>query len=324
MNRSRQSNVRERLKGKIPNGQRRGFERKVDEQGRPNPRYVDALKVDPPIAGQQFWCASFVSPENILKQKNIFYFEEFLKTWELNKSMEKFIQFLNFLSYKYNLNFEDVTTDFKEFVKEEQASLRNSSMEDDYKNFLDKHEEDLQKRFNIQVNFQTNVRGVINRGNFATQEEAELRAKLLREIDDSLDIHVGPVGMFVPWDPEAYKTGRTEYLEEELNQLMHEKNKNEQNAKIAFEQRVKDTKQQAIDENIRKAEKTGNVLTQSLDENGNLVGVNQAQYGFGTGDPETISTADLCKELFEGDNIVVGKSDNGASLLKSGPFSTRG
>ena len=52
---------------------------------------------------------------------------------------------------------------------------------------------------------------------------------MLREIDPNHDIMVGPVGMWMPWDPEAYKTGRVEYMEEELNQLMSEKNKNEAN-----------------------------------------------------------------------------------------------
>jgi K+-transporting ATPase c subunit len=98
---------------------------------------------------------------------------------------------------------------------------------------------------------------------------------MLREIDPNHDIMVGPVGMWMPWEPEAYKTGRVEYLEEELNQLMHEKNKNESNAKTAFEQRVKETKQKAIEENIKNAEKSGNALTQTIDEQGNLIGVNR-------------------------------------------------
>jgi hypothetical protein len=62
-------------------------------------KYVDLLEEDKPIAGQKFTCISFVSPENILKKKEIYYFEEFLKSWDFNKSMEKSIQFLNFLSY---------------------------------------------------------------------------------------------------------------------------------------------------------------------------------------------------------------------------------
>jgi hypothetical protein len=146
----------------------------------------------------------------------------------------------------------------------------------------------------------------------------------LREIDSNHDVFVGPVGLWMPWDPEAYKTGRVEYMEEELNQLMSEKNKNESNAKSAFEQRVKESKQKAIDDNIKNAEKSGNTLTQTIDKEGNLVGVNSANtQEFAMREQENISTADICSELFEGENIIIGKTDNGQSLLKSGPFANK-
>ena len=307
----------ERAKNRQP---KKGFERKF-VNGKENNKYVDILEIDKPIAGQNFVCMSFVSPEKILKQKNIFFFEEFLKSWEFNKSMEKFIQFVNFISYKYNISFEELTNDFKEFVKEEKETLAKSSLDDDYKTYLDNHEEELQKKFDIAHNFQTNTRGLKIRGVYPTQEEAELRCKLLREIDPNHDILVGPVGTWMPWDPEAYKTGRVEYMEEELNQLMHEKQKNESNAKSAFEQRVKETKQKAIEENIKKAEKTGNTLSQTIDEEGNLIGVNNANtQEFALKEQENISTVDICKELFDGENVVVGKTDYGQSELKSGPF----
>jgi hypothetical protein len=238
--------------------------------------------------------------------------------------MEKFVQFLNFVSYKYNISFDDVSNDFKEFVKEEKESLNKSGIEDDYKTFVDNNEDDLQKQFDIAHNFQTNTRGLKIRGSYPTQEEAELRCKMLREIDSNHDIMVGPVGMWMPWDPEAYKTGRVEYLEEELNQLMSEKKKNEGNAKTAFEQRVKESKQKAIDDNIKSAEKSGNTLTQTIDKDGNLIGVNSANtQEFAMRDQENISTADICSELFEGENVVTGKTDNGQSLLKSGPFANK-
>ena len=302
---------------------KKGFERK-QVNGRENPKYVDILETDKPIAGQNFVCMSFVSPEKILKQKEIFFFEEFLKNWEFNKSMEKFLQFVNFVSYKYNISFEDLNKDFKDFVQEEKDNLAKSSLDDDYKTYLDNHEEDLQKKFDIVNNFQTSTRGLKIRGVYPTQEEAELRCKMLREVDPNHDILVGPVGTWMPWDPEAYKTGRVEYMEEELNQLMHEKQKNESNAKTAFEQRVKETKQKAIEDNIKKAEKTGNTLSQTIDEQGNLIGVNNANtQEFNLKEQENISTADICKELFEGENIVVGSSDYGQSELKSGPFATK-
>ena len=299
------------------------FERKQKKDGSPNSKYVDLLEVDKPIAGQNFGCFSFISPENILKQREMFYFEEFIKQWDMNKSMEKFHQFLNFLSFKYKLQFEEITKDFEIFVKEERETIIKSSMEDDYKTFLDHKEEDLEKKFNIKHNFQTSTRGFKARGNFASQEEAELRAKLLRETDPHFDVFVGPIGTWLPWEPEAYKTGRVEYMEEELNELAHEKKKNEEIAKTTFEQRVKETKQKAIDDNKKNAEKHGNVLTQDIDKEGNLVGIGQTttEQTFDTRENESISVADIRSELFDGENVVVGKTDYGQSQLKSGPFS---
>ena len=292
--------------------------------GKINPKYVDLLEEDKPIAGQKFVCVSFVSPEKIIKQKNIFLFQEFLKKWEWNKSMEKFVQFLNFISYKYNLTFDDLSNDFKEFVKEEKDALVKTNMEDEYKTFLDNNEEELDTEFSRMYNFQTCTRGIKIRGSYPTMEEAELRCKMLREIDPTHDIMVGPVGLWMPWDPEAYKTGRVEYMEEELNQLMFEKHKNESNAKNAFEQRVKESKQKAIEENIKNAEKSGNTLTQSIDDEGNLIGVNNINtQEKNLKDQDNISSADICSELFEGDNIVVGKSDYGQSELISGPFANK-
>jgi hypothetical protein len=307
------------------NAAKKGFERKQKKDGSTNPKYVDLLEVDKAIAGQMFGCFSFISPDKILKQREMFFFEEFLKQWEINKSMEKFNQFLNFLSYKYKLQFDEVVKDFETFVKEERENIIKSSIEDDYKTFLDREEEDLEKKFNLKHNFQTSVRGFKARGNFASQEEAELRAKLLRETDPSFDVFVGPIGTWLPWEPEAYKTGRVEYMEEELNQLVHEKKKNEEVAKTAFEQRVKETKQKAIDENKKKAEKHGNVITQDIDEEGNLIGIGQTttEKSFSNKESEAISVADIRSELFEGENVVVGKTDHGQSLLKSGPFAKK-
>jgi hypothetical protein len=305
------------------NSKKSSFERK-ELNGKPNPKYIDLLEEDKTISGQKFVCVSFCSPEKIIKQKELFYFEKFLNKWEFDKSMEKFVQFLNFVSYKYNVSFEDISNDFKDFVKEEKDALLKTTMDDDYKTFIDNNEDELQKQFDIAHNFQTNTRGLKIRGSYPTQEEAELRCKMLREIDPNHDVFVGPVGMWMPWDPEAYKTGRVEYMEEELNQLMKEKQKNETNAKSAFEQRTKEAKQKAIEENIKNAEKSGNSLTQTVDSQGNLVGINNANtQEFALKEKENISTADICMELFEGENIITGKTDNGQSQLISGPFANK-
>ena len=300
------------------------FEKKLDKHGKVNPKYIDLLEEDKPIAGQKFVCVSFVSPEKILKQKEMFFFEEFLKKWDINKSMEKFTQFLNFVSYKYKLTFDDVIKDFQDFITEEKETLVKSTFEDDYKTFMDNNEEELEKNFGLKYNFQTSTRGVKIRGTYTSMEEAELRCKMLREIDPNHDIFVGPVGMWMPWEPEAYKTGRVEYMEEELNQLMSEKIKNESNAKTAFEQRLKDTKKKAMEDNIKHAKKTGSSLTQTIDDAGNLISVANMNTTENTlKDNDSISAADIRSELFDGENIVISKSDNGQSQLVSGPFAPK-
>ena len=286
--------------------------------GKENPKYVDLLDEDKPISGQKFCCVSFLSPEKIVKQKELFFFDEFLKQWDINKSMEKFIQFLNFVSYKHNLVFDEIMSDYKEFVNDEKEIIYKSSMYDDYKTYLDNNEEKMLEKFNKMHGFQPSTRGVKIRGSFPSMEEAELRCKILREMDPNHDVYVGPVGMWMPWDPDAYKTGRVEHMEDELNQLMHEKSVNEISAKNEFDKHVKETKQKAIQENKKNAEKYGTQVTQTIDEQGNLVNVKNlnTQETELTKNDE-VSVSDIQKELFEGDNVVMNLSDGGLSEIRN-------
>jgi len=251
------------------------FERKLLPNGQPNPKYVDLCDEDPPIAGQKFACLSFVSPEKILKRRELFLFEQFVKQWDFTKSAEKFLEFIHFLSYKYNLNVENAIADYNDFIKEEGDKLKQNTVIDDFNNFMDRNEDKLNERFNMENDFQTSVRGLKIRGVYPTQEEAQNKCVALRKKDPNHDIFVGPVGVWMPWDPDAYKTGKVEFMEDELNKLHEEKIKNEALAKQEFDKRVMETKRKAIEENVKKAQKSGNVLTQTIDEAGNLIGVKE-------------------------------------------------
>jgi hypothetical protein len=281
------------------------YQPRMTRDGQINPQYIDLLEEDKPIANQKFVCVSFVSPEKILKDKQLFYFEKFLKEWNFSRSIEKYRQFMHFISYKYNLNFDSLSSDLDEFCNEEKDMLKNTTIEDDYKTFVDNSEEALQSAFDKEHEFKTSVRSVKIRGVYPTQEEAELRCKMLREADSNHDVYVGPVGMWMPWEPEAYKTGRVEYLEDELNQLMHEKAKNDKRDKAAFEKRLREAKEKAIKENVKIAKESGNKLSQNIDENGNLFDVRNA----GDDDSAT-SVADIRSEIFENENVVPNKPEN--------------
>lgn len=274
-----------------------------------DPKYIDLLDEDPILAGQKFACLSFISPEKILKNREIYFFEKFLEQYDLNKSLQRFTGFLHFISHKYHLNFEKLNSDMNDFSKEEIENLYNTNLMDDFKTYIENNDDNLQLQFNKENGFQTSVRGLKVRGSFPTQEEAELRCKIIRELDPNHDVFVGPIGVWMPWDPEAYKTGRTEYMEEGLNQLMSEKKKNENEAKMEFDKRIRDAKRKAIEDNIEKAKASGNVLTQTLNKNDDLTSVSDInstensllELG------KTITKEDIRKELFEGDNIVMNK-----------------
>ena len=285
------------------------YEPRTKADGSLNSKYVDMLEEDKPIAGQKFACVSFVSPEKVIRQRELFNFQQFLNQWDMNKSLEKFNHFLNFLAYKYNLNFDNVSKDLQDFCKDEKDKLFATTLDDDFKNFIDTNEERLEESYKKAHGFQTSVRGLKVRGCYPTQEEAELRCKMLREVDPNHDVYVGPVGLWMPFHPESYKTGRVEYMEDELNQLMHEKNKNETNAKVEFDKRIRETKEKAMEDNKKKALESGNVLTQTIDAQGNLISVKDMR--------ENVSVADLRKELFEGENIVTDakNSDHGLSRI---------
>ena len=252
-----------------------GFQKKTLDNGKENPKYVDLCEEDATIPSQKFVCISFISPEKILKQREQYIFEKYVQQWEFSKSIEKFGDFVNFMSFKYKIKIDDIMVDMKEYVEEEKKKLKSYSITDDFNNFMDKNEDRITEEFNAKNEFHTSVRGIKVRGSYSSQAEAELRAKKLRETDPNHDIFVGPVGIWMPWDPDAYKTGRVEFMEDELNQLHHEKMKNEEKAKQEFDQRVRDAKRKAIEENVRKARESGNKLTQTLNESGELVGVNK-------------------------------------------------
>tara|TARA_Y100000816_G_scaffold51600_1_gene33034 strand:- start:67 stop:990 length:924 start_codon:yes stop_codon:yes gene_type:complete len=285
------------------------FEKKTLPNGETNPKYVDLCDEDPAIAGQKFACMSFVSPEKILMKREVYLFNQFIKQWEFSKSMERYFEFIHFMAYKHTLDVEKLIDDFNDFVKEESSKLKKSGIEDDYKNFMDKQEEKLNEQFSRDHSFQTSVRGMKFRGAFPTQDEAELKCKSLREKDPNHDIFVAPVGIWVPWDPDAYKTGRVEHLEEELNALHHEKMKNEEKAKKDFEERIRETKKKAIMENIEKAKSAGNTLTQTIDEEGNLTGVKET-VDFESREATTAESTQIRNELFVKETIERQQKEN--------------
>ena len=171
----------------------------------------DFLEVDKPVPGQNFACLSFISPDKVLKDKNIFLFHRFLE--------------------------------------HKQKEMQEEDLQEEYQTFLGMYGKGLEEEFSQHNDFQTSVRGVKVRGVYDTYREAEIRAKVLQRLDRSFNVYVGQVGYWLPWDPNPDKIENQEYLESDLNNLMKQYKENEAKKDSYYQEQVKDRKTAALKEN---------------------------------------------------------------------------
>lgn len=174
---------------------------------------VDYLSVDPEVPGQKFVCISFVSPENVLKDKEMYLVKHFIE--ELNEELK--------------LDYNDIY--------------------EKYENFKYRSEMDLVKKFDEENKFQTSVRGVKIRGVYGTQEEAQMRSSEFQKRDKSFHVFVGPVGHWLPWDPSYRYLDEIEgqeYQDEQLNELVKSYKKNEINKEMFYAERKEEAIKDAL------------------------------------------------------------------------------
>ena len=201
----------------------------------------DYLEVDQPVPGQNFCCISFISPESVIKQKELYYFNKFMnqRCGELEKSLEETLK--------------KAPEEIKNSLKRELTNKLRLEMKYTYDEFKSKFDDftykfsgDLQAAYDKDTDFKTNVRGVKVRGVYDSYNEAQIRAKTLQRMDRSFHVYVGQVGYWLPWDPQADSVQNEEYLEEELNTMMKEYKENEIRKDLFYEEQKRESKQDAM------------------------------------------------------------------------------
>lgn len=169
----------------------------------------DFLDSDTQIPGQTYTLLSFVSPEKILRSKEL---------WMQQKFLETFIK-------NYDLKYKD--------------------FESKYKDFLYINSEKLEEQFHTENDFKTTVRGVKVRGTYANMKEAQFRAKKLQKLDPNFNVFIGQVGFWLPWDPDTLQIDDQEYAEGELNNLVKKYRENKDATDTHFSENVQYAKDQA-------------------------------------------------------------------------------
>ena len=200
----------------------------------------DFLEVDQKIPGQNYCCLSFISPEKIIEQKNIFMMSNFL-TYMLGSELEDEDQ---------ERVRQSVISNAKEIIKKE-GTLNYKAAQSLYETWSYSREEKLNEEYNESVDFKTSTRGVKVRGVYDTLREAQVRAKVLQKRDKKHNVFVGQIGYWLPWDPNPDSVQDQEYQEGQLNQLMNKYNENCETREDFYEQEKEEKIKKAKEENRR-------------------------------------------------------------------------
>ena len=208
---------------------------------------MDYLEEDKAIRGQNYVCLSFLSPEEILNNKEVFYFEKYLSKFSNDMN-----ELLNGIAEKYS-----EAADAIKVIRENNAHIFDGrELQDAYRFYKRVNGEVVEKEFYEKNNFQTSVRGIKVRGVFETLKEAQVRAEVLRRMGDTqFDIFVGQVGVWCPWSPNPEDMQEQEYAESQLNTLMKQYKDNMSLRDEFYEMRKKEKiedAQKKLKENLEK------------------------------------------------------------------------
>ena len=187
----------------------------------------DFLEVDNRIPGQNYCCLSFLSPEKVMKKKEVFFATKFMH-------------------YLFN-DQERATKEAREKLLEGK-NITYKTISELYADWKFNRTNDLELEFSEMNDYATSMRGVKVRGTYESLREAKRRAEMLRKRDPNFHVFVGQVGYWLPWDPEASDIQDQEYQEGELNELMKKYQENAENRDFMYEQDREERVQKAKEE----------------------------------------------------------------------------
>lgn len=250
---------------------------------------VDYLDEDKPIRGQNFVLLSFLSPEDVLVNKEAYMFNKFITKFSADMTT-----LLDGISSKYS-----DSKDFVDSVKENNAYIFNpKDMSEQYGFFKSVNNQDLETSYHRDNNFVTSIRGIKVRGVFDTIEEAKNRSEFVKKIDNKFNIYIAQVGCWCPWSPNPDCLENQEYAETQLNTLMKEYKKNMSDKDIVFENRKSSLFTAANEANAANA-------ANSTIEEGNEVVATETPEGSpdtpdalpSSNDPDTIEMTEVQKSI---------------------------
>lgn len=194
----------------------------------------DFLEQDPPLRGQNFACVSFVSPESVIRQRDVFNFGRFVSSVGKDTA-----EMLDALADKFRD--DKPTRDMIAMLRERHAHLWNDEeLQEQYRTFLGVNSEELNREYSKAHGFQTSVRGLKIRGVFESYEETLHRSRALHRSDPTFPVFIAQVGCWCPWDPSPEEIPNGQYDNDQLNTIVKNYKENAEKKDAYFQERKRD------------------------------------------------------------------------------------
>jgi outer membrane murein-binding lipoprotein Lpp len=230
----------------------------------------DYLTEDPEISSQKIVLLSFLSPEKILANKDVFFFKNFVTNYALQWRTAKLEAWLASQVSALNTKVEELAgklekpdadastlqaaaadlrqnlfrvdtlvEEFQQYARKNMSEIATSTIQEEFDTFLYTNGQKLEEEFFKANEFRTTMRGIKVRGVFSSEAEASAKAKRLQKTDPTFNIYMGHVGKWMAWEPDPNKVGEQEYANEELNTLMKKYRENEENRDVFYTEQKK-------------------------------------------------------------------------------------
>jgi hypothetical protein len=199
----------------------------------------DYLDNDPPIRGQNYVCLSFISPEDVIIAKEVYFFRKFTSIFSADVK-----DLFDNLSEKYKDD-QTIVDMFKNLQDRYDYLFDVKKLQESFDFYKAKNSDKLEVEYLEKNNFQTSMRGLKIRGTYETMVEAQKRAEYLKKHDGKFDVYVAQVGCWCPWAPKPLEIQDQEYAETELNTLMKKYQENLEEREEFYKQRTLELKEKA-------------------------------------------------------------------------------
>ena len=152
---------------------------------------IDYLDEDETLRNQNYVCISFLNPEDVLKNKEAYYFSKFIANFSKD---------MNELFNNLNEKFPD-QCDIINSVKDNHKYIFDLvEMNEQLIFFKNVNSEEIEKDFHKLNDFKTSIRGIKVRGVYDNIEQAKKRCEYLKSKDPYFHIYVAQVGCWLPYE----------------------------------------------------------------------------------------------------------------------------